>query len=330
MLFMLVAFTLTACSSDDNESENNNPQNLPKRTYRLEVQAQQGLKTRALSLDQTGKILTADWKKDDDKLGVHVYSDTGFDDEVTLNYVGYVKAKEDGNPTTFIGDVRELPYFNYMNAQGATLVFTFPNPNSDGYEFNYGTQKYKQDGTIQTLATHFDFASATAIVEQFERQQEGDGDKLYIMLQGGNKIVFQNHAAITAFSFEDEDGNELEPSYFEVNGKGLVEEFDLFEYLFDLKENKGPYICFHDDDNPPQFGNGLFFNPQNYPSTVYVAMLNKYTSQKTEYTFFVEAREKGDSEVKRYKCKVKANLQPGLFYATTLKMKEVSNFNEEI
>ena len=285
---------------------------LPKRTYCLKVQATNGMQTRALSLDNTGKNLTVSWAAGE-KLGVHAWCDNGLG-ELTANYIGAITANEDGNPTTFIGDVEEAPYYDYIT-EGTELVFTFPNSSADGYVFQY---KDGQDGTLEKIATTFDYASATATVKELSK--EDDGDKLYIMLEGGNKINFRNHTAITAFTCLDEQGDTLLPSYFEVNGKGLVEEYDLFV---------NDYLCFLDDDTTPQYGHGLKVNTPTYPKTVYVAMLNKYNS-KQEYTFFVSARKKGDSTVKSYKKKMKANLKPGIFYATTLQLKQVSNFNEDI
>ena len=316
MLFMLAAITLTACSSDDNESGNNNQTNRPKRTYRLEVQASNGAKTRALELDQTtGKKLTAYWEQGE-SVGMHAWYDEG--DVVSPEYIGYITANQTGNPTTFVGDVEEASNYHYIDV-GTELVFTYPNSSASGYVFQY---KDGQDGSIETIARTFDYASATAKVKAFTAQQ--GGDKLYIMLEGsdegGNKIIFRNHTAITAFSFEDEEGNTLLPSYFEVNGKGLVEEYDLLN---------DEYLCFHDNDSDPVYQNGLKIEQLPNPRTVYVAMLNKYNA-KTEYTFFVSARKENETGSESYKCKVKANLQPGTFYATKLKMKLVQSFNDQI
>ena len=310
MFFLLAAITLTACSSDDNESGNNNQTNLPKRTFRLEVQAANGAKTRALELDQTtGKKLTAYWEQGEN-VGLHAWYDEG--DVISPEYIGFITANQTGNPTTFVGDVEEASSYHYIDV-GTELVFTYPNSSASGYVFQY---KDGQDGTIEKIATTFDYASATAKVKAFTAQQ--GGDKLYIMLEGsdegGNKIIFRNHTAITAFSFEDEEGNTLLPSYFEVNGKGLVEEYDLLN---------DEYLCFHDNDSEPVFKKGLIIEQLPSPKTIYVAMMNKYNA-KTEYTFFVVARKENGTDSHNYKCKVKANLQPGAFYATTLKMELIN------
>lgn len=329
MLFMLIAFTLTACSSDDNESENNNQTNHPKRTYRLEVQAENGAKTRALSLDQTGKILTPSWEEGE-KLGVHTWFDNGLYYEPI--YIGTLSAQETGNPTTFTGDVQDQPEYHYQMSKGTKLLFVYPNPTSFGHVLSYdeGYDKdgrpINQDGTIGTIASAFDYATAKAEVDKITE----NNDKLYIMLKGGNKLTFKNHTAIVAFTVVDENDTPLLPAKFIVNGKGLVKTYNILNAIQKNidpdQQDIDPYTCFYDGTSPTTYQGGLEISVANPESPIYVAMANKY-DEPIDYSFFVSARPKNNSQLFSYECKMKANLKPGTFYATKLKMKKVDQWD---
>ena len=227
--------------------------------------------------------------------------------------MGNVTSNHTGNPTTLVGDIPQLNGNSIK--KGTQLIFTFPNSSQSGGALNYYDG---QDGTLETIASHFDYASATAEVESFLQE----GDKLYIQLKGGNHLNFINHTSITAFSFTDEEGNTLVPATFMISGQGLVKEYNVVT---------NEYQCFLSPNEEPSAENVkcLTVPMVNELQTIYVAMLNK-KSQKTTYTLYLSATKEGTSELLSYKCRMSANLQPGKYYSTTVKMKKVDNWSDEI
>ncbi len=309
---LLTGGLLVSCSSDDTDDEKSYG-GYEKKNYRLEVQANNGVGTRTLIYDANQNTITPSWTEGEE-VGVHTfYEDDGY---LTPIHLGFVKSNHTGNPTTLVGDIPQLS--GYKNIQkGSQLIFTFPNSSQSGGDFNYYDG---QDGTLETIASNFDYASATAEVEDFLKEPEGD--KLYIQLKGGNHLNFINHTSITAFSFKDEEGNTLVPATFMISGQGLVKEYNVIT---------DEYQCFLGANEEPSAENGkcLTVPVVNELKTIYVAMLNK-NSQKTTYTLYLSARKEGSSELLSYKCRMSANLQPGKYYSTTVKMKKVKNWSDAI
>ena len=307
---LLTCGLLVSCSSDDTDDEKSYG-GYEKKNYRLEVQANNGVGTRTLIYDANQNTITPSWTLGEE-VGVHTPDDNGFG-EITDIHLGKVVSNHTGNPTTLVGDFPQLTN-DYID-KGTQLIFTFPKSGEGGGDFKY----YEgQDGTLETIATNFDYATATAEVEDFLQE----GDKLYIQLKGGNHLNFKNHTSITAFSFKDEEGNTLVPATFMISGQGLVKEYNVIT---------DEYQCFLGANEEPSAENGkcLTVPVVNELKTIYVAMLNK-NSQKTTYTLYLSATKEGSSELQSYKCRMSANLQPGKYYSTTVKMKKVENWSDAI
>ena len=309
---LLTGGLLVSCSSDDTDDEKSYG-GYEKKNYRLEVQANNGVGTRTLIYDANQNTITPSWTLGEE-VGVHTPDDNGFG-EITDIHLGKVVSNHTGNPTTLVGD---FPQLSGNIQKGSQLIFTFPKSGEGGGTFNYYDG---QDGTLETIASNFDYATATAEVEDFLQE----GDKLYIQLKGGNHLNFINHTSITAFSFKDEEGNTLVPATFMISGQGLVKEYnvitDSYSYFPGINESLERL-----GDN---IGNCIVVSGIKELNTIYVAMLNN-NSQKTTYTLYLSARKEGTSELLSYKCRMSANLQPGKYYSTTVKMKKVKNWSDPI
>ncbi len=308
---LLTGTLLAGCSSDDNDDGKTNEKGEIK-TYRLEVKADNGVGTRTLIFDENNNAITPSWTSGEE-VGVHTPDDNGFD-EISDVHLGKVVSNHTGNPTTLVGDITELPTYSYIT-NGTKLIFTFPKSGEGGCVFQYYDG---QNGTLEKIASDFDYASATAEVDGFLKE----GDKLYIQLKGGNHLTFKNHTSITAFSFTDEEGHTLIPATFMISGQGLVKEYNIMT---------DEYECFLGSNEEPSAAKDKCMKVPivDELKTIYVAMLNK-NSGKTTYTLYLSAREEGSPDLKSYKCQLSANLQPGKYYSTTVKMKNVGSWSEAI
>ena len=133
---LFVTALLVACSTNDDIADNNTQEQTGKKTYNVMVMACKGSNntTRALSLD--GSTLNATWK-----VGEEV---TVYKGETLL---GTLTAQSNGTSTTLkgtlIGDI----------AVSDALTLKFLSPDYSG-----------QDGTLEYIATHCDYATATVEV----------------------------------------------------------------------------------------------------------------------------------------------------------------------
>ena len=184
---LLTGGLLASCSSDDTDDEKSYG-GYEKKNYRLEVQANNGVGTRTLIYDANQNTITPSWTLGEE-VGVHTPDDNGFG-EITDIHLGKVVSNHTGNPTTLVGD---FPQLSGNIQKGSQLIFTFPKSGEGGGTFNYYDG---QDGTLETIASNFDYATATAEVEDFLQE----GDKLYIQLKGGNHLNFINHTSHLSFA----------------------------------------------------------------------------------------------------------------------------------
>lgn len=181
--FFVAGLAFAACSSDNSLVEEPQPVQQPSQSgsvYTVTVNATKGGETRALSVD--GSDISATWSVGDE---VTVYNVT---EEIELS--GTLVAQSDGTSTTLTGDLS-----GYID-DGNVLKLMFLSP-------DYATQ----DGTLEYIATHCDYAEATVKVSDIS----------------GSSIVttdaaFENKQAIVKFTLKDKANDAaLSASAFSVN-----------------------------------------------------------------------------------------------------------------
>ena len=160
---LIASATFVACSSDDNiANENQQPAN-PTGKYTMTVQASKGMDTRALALTLDGETLNATWTNGDQ---VTVYEgDT---------YLGTLSAtNSDGATCKLIGELTTAP-------TGTEVTLKFNTPTYTG-----------QNGTLDYIASHCDYATATTTVTVI-------GNTIT-----GTDVEFTNQQAIVKFTLKD-------------------------------------------------------------------------------------------------------------------------------
>ena len=149
-------------------------------SYTLTVEASKDAPatTRALGFDDVTGALDATWETGD---LVYVYSVSGEAPNETLSAspVATLVATADGTTTTLIGKF----VTSYTPEAGARLRLKFLDP-------DYATQ----DGTLDYIATHCDYATADVTIA------EVDGKQVVT-----TAATFQNQQAIVRFSLKDKD-----------------------------------------------------------------------------------------------------------------------------
>lgn len=177
------AMLATACDKNDEPAtvEPVCTPSLPQPNYTLTITATKGADnslTKALNLDH--KTLNATWKKDDE---VTVYQN-GID-------IGYLEAQSDGASTTLTGNLYKTP----INGK-ATLRFN---------ETNY----IGQDGTLDHIASRYDYAEATITITGITGNNE--------IITAEKSVDFENQQAIVKFSLQS-GGDPVNAKYIIVNG----------------------------------------------------------------------------------------------------------------
>ena len=186
---LIASATFVACSGDDNIIEKQSVQPVQPQVYTMTVSAQKGgddasdsRTTRALSLD--GSMLNAIWGENDE---VTVYNVTK-DEAMT----GTLKAETAGTASAVLK---------------GTLAGTIEN--GDELRLSFCSDDYTgQTGTLDYIATHCDYATATVTVNS---------------VSGGNITTtaanFTNQQAIIKFTLKKSDGSALpsNPTTFTVS-----------------------------------------------------------------------------------------------------------------
>lgn len=177
----LIMMGPSACSIDDElQPTDNTPV-----TYTLTVSATKGddIATRALTLSADGKTLNATWAKGE---MVQVYSVTGVGlEEMASAYpVGALTAQSSGVTTTLKGEFIST----FKPTAGAKLRL----------KFNEKPDYSEQDGTLDYIATHCDYAVADIIVNTVDTET---GD-----VTSTATAAFQNQQSIVKFSLKHPDG----------------------------------------------------------------------------------------------------------------------------
>ena len=182
---LIAGVAFTACSSDNDIIEEQQPVIPTQQTYTLTIKATKGENaTRALAID--GSDITATWEKND---RVTVYNETK---HAALD--GYLKAETSGAETTMEG------VFTGTVEVGDRLTLKFCSPNYN-----------KQGGTLAYIAAFCDYATATVNVASINNVY----GHVYIVPVEPT-TTFTNQQAIVKFSLKNSDGSELPNNTSEV------------------------------------------------------------------------------------------------------------------
>jgi len=177
---------LTACSSDDSESEQISTKIVANKTYYLAINAAKRGGTRALN-PYDSKIETT-WNTTEN---IYVkYSDSWFTGALHPN-ANNATAYLSGAITS--GESIGLP---------ATMTLQFPRTDIDYTE---------QDGTLDKIATHYDYATAEVNVTNIVNQN----------LNASEFVDFDNLQAIAKFTLKGPEGNPLNVSNLRISATDL-------------------------------------------------------------------------------------------------------------
>lgn len=174
---LMAGAVLAACSSEENIAVSNIQPEVTTGQYTLTVRASKGsdaAQTRALGLDDTG-ALNATWTTGDE---VGVYNASSTELGTLTATVDAIDAKK----CTFSGSLTTVP------AVGDELTLKFNSP-------NYTTQ----DGTLATIATTYDYATASVTVSAVDA-----GAKTI----SASDASFQNQQAIVKFTLKDKGNSD--------------------------------------------------------------------------------------------------------------------------
>lgn len=203
-LLLIAGLMLTACSSDDNVSEQ-----APK-TYYMTVDATKGVNEAASpayrrALNLSGSTLSASWATTE-----HVYvQGTLVSNSSTFWFDGNLQPQTTGTSTQLNGAI-SLPtgwsYSSIAEAIGLNPEFTLQFPRSG--DLDYTGQK----GTLTDIAANYDYAIATDVMFDIA------GDHII----GTNTANFENQQAIVKFTLKDKaDGTtKLNPTALTINYGG--------------------------------------------------------------------------------------------------------------
>lgn len=227
-LLLAVAAT-TACSNDDNAIDETTPATTgaPK-TYTLTVTASKGgeATTRALSIDGTG-ALNATWTAGDAIRVMKRREMLGNVDFALLGTLTATTVSADGLTATFTGSLDEDKVTTAGGlAAGDKLLLGYPGTNlgssTSALVFNYNGQ----DGTLQTLASNYDYCMTTTSKSKMVTVASVDGG----VVTTKGTASFTNQQAIVRFNLYESDGETpFCPSSLDITAIGLVPSIALPE-----------------------------------------------------------------------------------------------------
>jgi hypothetical protein len=204
-VLLTVGLALTACSSDDSNTEQ------VRKTYTMTIDATKGANeaasraaTRALSLD--GNTLNTLWATTE---RVYVQGKKVSDNSYFW-FEGSLQPQSAGATTTQLNGVISLPTGFSISIDEAigkphTLNLQFPRPHVLDYT--------GQIGTLADIAAKYDYARAENVEVDIE------ADKVV----GVSPVTFVNQQAIVKFTLKDQNNNVINASNLEISADGLIQ-----------------------------------------------------------------------------------------------------------
>ena len=188
---LMAGAALAACSGDDNivEEQSANP---AQHTYTMTIEATKGgdaATTRALALD--GKTLNATWETSNE---VKAYNYTK-----SSAFTGSLKPQSSGVSATLTGSLTGSV------AEGDIVFLRWPSVNAD---------YTGQDGTLETIAQHYDYTTGIAKVTSVVGTTIGAEDSSH-----SGPVLFTNDQAIVKFTLTDQAGSHINATQLTIDAK---------------------------------------------------------------------------------------------------------------
>ena len=203
-VLLTVGLALTACSSDDSNTEQ------VRKTYTMTIDATKGANeaasratTRALTLD--GSTLNASWATSE-----HVYVQGKLFSNEYFWFVGSIQPQYAGTTTRLNGTISLPAGWTYSSVNEAIgypnyVTLQFPRP----YVLDYTGQI----GSLADISAKYDYARAEEVRVNIE------ADKVV----GVSPVTFVNQQAIVKFTLKDQNNNVINASNLEISADGLIQ-----------------------------------------------------------------------------------------------------------
>lgn len=199
LLMAGTAFTACSSSSEDSINEEPTPQPVTGK-YTMTVNASKGdggAATRALTLDEGTKTLSASWAEGE-KVIVYKTGESMFPGSPGIPVkIGTLEATDiNGASCTLTGDLDGAP------AEGETLQLVFPGSRGT----DDGAASVAQDGTLATIQNYFDRAHADVTVTSVNGTKVSASDAAFVnekaivkfILKNGNDVITPSSVSVMA------------------------------------------------------------------------------------------------------------------------------------
>ena len=214
---LLAAAATTACSGDDSIDDETRPAE-PK-TYTMTVQAtKDDAMTRALAVDGTG-ALNATWKEGDKVAVLKLTGNKGMEYWALLGQLTAGNVSADGLSCTLTGTFTEeriLAAGTPTVGSYLRLIYPGTRATTDSYTMSYTGQ----DGTLEKIATDYDYCSTPAQIK-LNAVQVTAFDGTNIMT---DPVTFTNDQAIVRFTLTDLYGDPFYPTSLTISAKSTFGE----------------------------------------------------------------------------------------------------------
>lgn len=213
---LLAAAATTACSGDDSIDDEARPTE-PK-TYTMTVQAtKDDAMTRALAVDGTG-ALNATWKAGDKVAVLKLTGSYPMEYWALLGQLTAGNVSADGLSCTLTGTFTEERILAAGTPKvGSYLRLIYPGTRAttDSYTVSYTGQ----DGTLEKIATDFDYCSTPAQIKYAVKVTAFDGTNITT-----DPVTFTNDQAIVRFRLTDIYGDPFFPTSLTISAKSTFGE----------------------------------------------------------------------------------------------------------
>ena len=213
---LLAAAATTACSGDDSIDDETRPAE-PK-TYTMTVQAtKDDAMTRALAVDGSG-ALNATWKEGDKVAVLKLTGNKGMEYWALLGQLTAGNVSADGLSCTLTGTFTEERILAAGTPKvGSYLRLIYPGTRAttDSYTMSYTGQ----DGTLEKIATDYDYCSTPALIKNAVKVTAFDGTNITT-----DPVTFTNDQAIVRFTLTDLYGDPFYPTSLTISAKSTFGE----------------------------------------------------------------------------------------------------------
>ncbi len=282
MASLLIAATaMTACSKEESATEDPIEVQQEKQGYTITLIASKGGDISTKALTQDGKKLIASWDEGE-KVKAMQKGEEGWK---TLGILE--SAASSDASTTLTGTFDKAP-----DTSKDIVLFLHPYDRND---LSYD----EQEGTLESLMEHGDYAKATLLFNSFEI--EGNAVKV----EEGTNIEFSALQAIVKFTFKDKKGNDLNIHTLTIHDNGGI---------MRSKTNR---------ESGEDYENGditITRSGSEESNVMYVAICNAFTSSELVLTGKTGDDLNNYTYSSRSYTRTSPNFEHGYFYDITVKM----------